>query len=73
LLTYVQSGDEVFKSVQLRRHDLTSVVANVVHCECRLPRVDDLDRADGAGTLTTPETPEAPAAPRETQTGSIPV
>ena len=47
MLTYVQSGAEVFKSVQLQRHDLTSDVANVVHCECR-PCVDDLDRAYGS-------------------------
>jgi hypothetical protein len=62
LLTYVQSGAEVFKSVQLHRHDLTSDVANVVHRECGRPCVGDLDRTEGA---------DAPTAPA--QKGSIPV
>jgi hypothetical protein len=49
LLTYVQSGAEVFKSVHPHRLDLTSDVANLVHRECR-PHADELNRADGADT-----------------------
>lgn len=56
----MQSGAQVFKSVQLHRHDLTSDVANMMHRECR-PRVDYLGRAYG------------PTAHGSDAVGSIPV
>jgi hypothetical protein len=53
LLSYVQPGAEVFKSVHPHRHDRTSDVANVVHCErrMRLPpeHADGCNGSDGTG------------------------